>query len=161
MKDCKKTMIKWLNRAYAMEVGMKNTIESHAKLMEDMPDMKQKIENHIRETQMQMEKVENAIKSLGGDVSLYKKEVSDITTKLSGFITEQMHGKEKVLLNAISDHATEHYEMAIYKTIAEIAKMCNDPDVQKVAKDIMKEETETGEELSHKLSMLVKEYMQS
>lgn len=152
--ECKDTLITWLNNAYAMELSMAETLEKHAEALEgELPDIRDEIEQHIMETRDQAEKVKEEIERLGGDTSSIKATMSSMFGSLSGILSDMP--KDKIVKNAIAEHAAEHFEMATYMAIAELADMCDEEETAKMARNIAMEEKTTSEKLQNKFEKII------
>ncbi len=155
--ECKEILIAWLNNAYSMELSMIETLEKHVEDAEELPEVQEKLRSHIEETKEQAEKVKSEIERLGGDTSSIKAGMAEMMGKMSGMSTEL--AKDKIVKNAIAEHAAEHFEMATYMAISHAAKLCGEEETAQMAKDIMEEEKTTGEELEMYLKMVVEHYV--
>jgi ferritin-like metal-binding protein YciE len=151
--ECREVLIAWLNNAYAMEKSMAKTLRAHAEDAAKIPDYQQDLLDHVDETEEQAERVKEAIESLGGDVSRLKQMGGEMMGLVEGVMAEGH--KDKIIKNAIAEHAAEHFEMATYMAIAEAARICGEDEVEKMAMSTMKEETQTGEKLEKTLKKLV------
>ncbi|MFA5927143.1 MAG: DUF892 family protein [Patescibacteria group bacterium] len=152
-----KPLMTWLNDAYAMEQSIINTLEGHAKDANDYPEAKQMIEDHIEQTKGQALRIKNEIERLGGEVSKVKSVLADMMGTVQGLMPDL--AKDKVIKNAIVEHATEHFEHASYMTLAEAADYYDEPETARVCEEIMEEEVRMGEKLEKALPKLVREYL--
>jgi ferritin-like metal-binding protein YciE len=155
----KQVLIKWLNDAVGMEEGIIETLEEHAKdaREEGLGKVESMIEKHIQETKDQSERIQTCIEELGGEVSGGKSKLSEIVGKVSGMMSEP--AEDKVIKNALSEHATEHFEIASYMAIEEAARECGEDRIARVARDIIEEEIKTSEMIKENLPMLVREHL--
>lgn len=155
--DCEDILIKWLNNAYSMELSMVKTLEAHAKDADELPEVKEMIEKHIETTKEQAEKVKNEIERLGGDTSSIKAGMSEMFGSMSGLASDMTD--DKIVKNAIAEHAAEHFEMATYMSIIHAAEMCGEDETADVAREIMEQETTTGKKVEENINMIVEYYI--
>lgn len=156
--ECRDILINWLNNAYAIEMTQVKTLEAHADDAAELPEYESQLREHIEETREQAERVHNAIESLGGDVSTMK----DISGQVMGYfqgIAAEPFG-DKLVKNAVAEHAAEHLEMATYQAIAVAATACQEDEVAEMAQEIMEQEKMTGEKLESTLEMVVNHYLE-
>jgi len=159
MKECKEILTTWLNNAYAMEKSMVKTLKAHADDARewDLMELADELEQHVNDTELQANRLKDAIEKLGGDVSKLKEESAELSGIMQGVMNE-MTG-DKVVKNTIAEHAAEHFEMATYMAIARAAENCGEDEVAEMAKSILEEEKSSGEELEQELNMVVDAYM--
>lgn len=158
---CKEVLLNWLKNAYAMEKGMIETLEENIGDAEDDPNMSsavEKMRQHIDETKIQAEKVKSAIESLDGDVSEIKTELTKAHQKTMSMALD-LH-KDHGVKNLILAHAAEHLEMASYMAIAKAAEMCQEEEIASMAREIMKQETQTGEKIEEEIENAVRSYFE-
>lgn len=157
MMECKEILLSWLKKAYAMEKNVEKVLEAHLKDAENMPEIQSDLQEHIDETKMQAEKVKAEIERLGGDISAIGEEMAEFMGWATGAASDL--AKDKIVKNAIAEHATEHLEMATYMSIAEAAKICGESKTEKMAHEIMEQETEGAKKMEQNIKMVVAQYM--
>jgi ferritin-like metal-binding protein YciE len=158
MEECRKILLTWLNNAYSMELSIVETLEKHAEaLAGELPEMREKLMDHIQLTKDQAERVKDEIERLGGEVSGVKATLAKIFGDMSGLLSEAP--RDRIVKNAIAEHATEHFEMASYLAIAKVADICGEEETAEMAREIAMEERTTGEELERKLGMIIEHFM--
>lgn len=152
----KKILLNWLNNAYSMEMGLIQVLEKHKNEAGEHMNIAEMIEEHIKETRAQAEMVKSEIERLGGDVSKLKEWGAEI----SGFLQGIMSGmfEDKLVKNAIADHAAEHLEMATYKALAKAAEIEGDERVKTMAENIMHQEEVMSKKLDNSLDEIVEMY---
>lgn len=66
-------ILSFLNKAYTMESGIVQALQSMIKDEKDFAEFREPLENHLVETKEHVEMVKQRIKELGGNVSQTKK----------------------------------------------------------------------------------------
>ena len=157
MTNPKETLLSWLNDAYAMETGLVQVLENHAKDAKDHPDMHRKISEHLEKTRMHAERVRECVERLGGSTSTLKTAMGTV----SGFIHGRTTGvsPDELIKNALGDYASEHLEIACYKALIVAARSLGEQDVARVCEAILKDEEEMARWLDQNLPMAVEEYL--
>lgn len=156
MKNCQDILITWLNNAYTMESSIIKTLEMQAKDAEEMPDVQASILEHIESTRVQADQVAEQIENLGGNVSKMKEYGGEAMAYL-----QAMLGKipeDKLVKNAIMQHSTEHFEMATYQAIEELANICGEEEVAAMAKNILEQEKAMGEKTAKIMPRVVRQF---
>ena len=97
----------WLKKAYSMEKSIEKVLEAHAKDAENMPDIREKIMTHIEQNRSQAERVKIEIERLGDNVSGVKEGLSELMGMMQGASSDLFN--DKIVKNAIAEHATEHF----------------------------------------------------
>lgn len=151
------TLLSWLNDAYAMEKGLVQVLENHAKDAEDHPEAFRKISEHLQQTQRHAELVRSLIERLGGSVSTMKTAMGTV----SGFFQGRSTGaaKDEMVKNGLSDYAAEHFEIASYRALIAAGRAAGLDDVVRVCEQIMREEEEMARWLERQLPMMVQEFL--
>lgn len=154
--DQSKQLLKWLDDAYAMEKSMIKTLEKHAKDADDYPQLKARIEEHIEETKQQADTIHDCIERLGGSVSGLKGATTALMGGLQGITTAAV--ADDLVKNTLVDYAAEHYEIAAYKAIEQLATRTGDADVAEMCREIIAEEQEMADFLDQHIVNVVDLY---
>src|SRR4051812_48123128 len=112
--------IQWLGDAHAMEVGIVTTLEKHIADAKGKPKVRAGLTNHLRETKRHAEEMKKALASLGGTHPVVKEGVSKVANLVAGLVTTA--AADTMVKNAIADFATEHFEIACYKSLIATAE---------------------------------------
>jgi ferritin-like metal-binding protein YciE len=157
MKDQKETLLSWLNDAYAMEKGLVQVLENHAKDAKDHPDVHRKISEHLEVTRRHADMVEQCIARLGGSTSSLKTAMGTV----SGFFQGRSTGAapDELVKNALADYAAEHFEIACYRALIVAARALGINDVVQICEQILRDEEEMARWLESQLPMTVQQYL--
>ncbi|MDZ7639169.1 MAG: DUF892 family protein [Bryobacterales bacterium] len=112
-------------------------------------DLKGAVDSHLAETQKQVELLEKAFSLLGVAARAKKCEA------MEGLVEEGQEIKEEEMDEQLRDLAligaaqkVEHYEMAAYSTLCELAEASAHGDVQSIFEEILQEEVSADQKLS-------------
>jgi ferritin-like metal-binding protein YciE len=133
-------LITWLKDAYAMEVGIVESLERQMGQYDDMPDAKSKIRQHIELTKDQAERVKDCVEQLGGKVAHAKSALASVLGALEGISTKG--AKDQALKHALGNFAIEHFEIASYWSIASAARELGHEGIAQTCEQIIREEEE-------------------
>jgi ferritin-like metal-binding protein YciE len=138
MTTRKENLLDWLRDAHAMEQQAEQMLSAQAKRIENYPELKARIEQHIRETQGQKERLELRIKELGSSPSTLK----DIGGKLMAFgqAVGGMAMTDEVVKGAMSGYVFENVEIGMYTVLAAAARAVGDSQTLVIAEQNLKEE---------------------
>lgn len=113
------------------------------------PKLKKAIQNHLKETQNQVARLEDAFKAMGEKAKAQKCDAMD------GLLKEAESIMEETEPGAIRDAAiiaaaqkVEHYEIASYGTMATYAKLLGEKEVKKLLGETLNEEKTCDKDLT-------------
>lgn len=153
----KEMYLRWLNDAYAMEEGIATSLSKQADALEDEPEARMMVQDHLEQTRIQSDKVKECIERQGGDVSSVKSASSKVAGWLDNVMMGMMH--DKLVKIAIADHAIEHLEMAAYRALMTAAEEMGDSETKEVCQEILREEEAMAEKLLHKIPQVTKQVL--
>jgi ferritin-like metal-binding protein YciE len=152
-------VIKWLNDAYGMETALVQVLENHAKDAEGHPQVQNRIQEHLETTRRHADRVEECIQRLGGDTSSLKAGVSKITGTLQGMSTEP--AEDELVKNALSDYASEQFEVASYKSLITAAQELGDEETVRACQENLREDEEMARWLEQQLPTITQGFLHS
>ncbi|MBE0463176.1 MAG: ferritin-like domain-containing protein [Halomonadaceae bacterium] len=147
----------WLRDAHAMEQQAEKMLRSQAERLEDYPELKARIEQHLNETRHQSERLEQAMAGINIDTSALK----DLGGKLTAFgqaLGGMMAGDE-VMKGSIASYAFEHFEIANYKALIQAAESAGQTGVAQVCREILKEEEDMAAWLADHIESTTTEFL--
>ena len=151
------TLMAWLRDAHAMEQQAIEMLEKMAGRLEHYPELRAKIEEHLRQTHRQADMVRQCIERRGGSTSGIK----DIAGKLvgTGQALSGLFVSDEVVKGGIANEAFEHYEMACYKTLIATAEEVGDQETKRVCEQIFREEEAMAAWLGEHLPQVTRQYL--
>lgn len=155
----KDILIRWLNNAYAMEESIIETLERQVDKLDEMPEVKAKVQEYIEITKNQADKVKKCIERLGGNVSQIKSAGANIMGTMQGMSTAI--ADDKMVKDALAIFATEHFEIASYLSLITAAEEFGDEETAKICESILHEEEEMAEWVKKQLPLITKKYLAS
>lgn len=109
-----------LKNAHAMENQALSIMRPQLKRIENYPEMAQRLQQHITETEGQLERLEQILDAHDEDKSGLKDMAMSMAGGM-GAIGHSMAGDE-ILKNSMANYAFEHYEIAAYKSLITVAQ---------------------------------------
>jgi ferritin-like metal-binding protein YciE len=118
--DC---YISGIKNAHALEKQAIQLMERQVERIENYPEVEQLLRQHIRETEQQIQRIEEVLHSFGEDRSLLK----DLATQISGNLAAIGHAimPDEILKNHFANHAFENFEIASYESLITMAEATN------------------------------------
>jgi ferritin-like metal-binding protein YciE len=131
-------LVAWLRDAHAMEKSLVPVLENHAKDAKRHPDVRNRIEQHARETERHAQLVEQCLRQLGEGPSTMKNTFARMFGSVQSVASSAF--KDDEVKNALSDYATENFEIACYRALIEAARVTQHQDVVRTCEEILREE---------------------
>jgi ferritin-like metal-binding protein YciE len=127
-----------LKNAHAMESQALSIMRPQASRIEAYPEVKSRIEQHIRETEGQLQRLETLLEDAGHNKSVLK----DAALSMAGGVAALSHAAapDEILKNSFADYAFENFEIAAYKSLIVLATAANDDRAVSVLEQNLAEE---------------------
>lgn len=157
MADTEQRLMQWLRDAHAAEEQAETMLSGMARRIENYPELKSRIEQHIDETRRQAERVRACIERRGGSTSGTK----DVGGKMLGFgqaISGIVTGDE-IMKGSIASYAFEAMEIASYRILCDTAREAGDEETARVCEEILQEEKAMADWLEQNLPNLTHQYL--
>ena len=114
-----------LKNAHAMENQAISIMKPQLRRIEFYPEVAEKLEEHIRETEGQIARLEGVLRELEEDHSMLK----DAALSFSGSVAALGHifAEDEIVKNAMANFAFENFEIAAYKSLITLAEYAELP----------------------------------
>ena len=109
-----------LRNAHAMEIQARELMERQSERLDDYPEVKRRITQHLEETRMQIERLERCLDQCGESTSTLKDTAQSFVANTMAL----MHSatEDEILKNTFANNAFENFEIAAYKSLLELCK---------------------------------------
>lgn len=157
MSRTRERLVEWLRDAHAAEEQAETMLNGMANRLENYPELRSRIEQHIRETQRQAELVRGCLEKLGESTSALKNtgaRLMGLGQALSG-----MFVGDEVMKGMIASCAFEAMEVASYRILIETARAAGETETAQVCEQILKEEEEMESWLKQHIPETTKTYL--
>src|SRR6185437_16562141 len=108
--DSRKLLVKSLEDVYAIESHLVQVLSDHVKDAQDEPVLRQKIEQHLRETELHRDRIEQRLHALGAGKPGFKTTVSNVMSQV--FSAAGGSRANPLAKDARDTYASEHLEIA-------------------------------------------------
>ncbi|MFN7140499.1 MAG: DUF892 family protein [Limisphaerales bacterium] len=152
-----KDLIHWLNDAYSMELSLEETLQHHIKDLDEHPQMKERLEQHVLETRRHANDVKQCIEALGGKVSRTKAIFADLMGRFQGMSTGMF--SDEIIKNLLHEHASENFEIASYESLAAAAEDLGEGDVALTCRRILEDERRMASWVLEQIPIATKQYL--
>jgi ferritin-like metal-binding protein YciE len=157
MRKPEKHLVDWLRNAYAMEKQAETMLTAQVSRLENYPDVRTRIEQHLQETLSQQALLESCLTRLGTSPSLIKGMTGEMVA--FGQAVGGMTMSDEVVKGAMSGYVFEHTEIAAYTALIVAARAAGDLETMRVCEQILPQEVEMGRWLLEHLPDTVVAYM--
>lgn len=129
---------RWLEQVYAMEKEAEILLDMQAERLRHYPLLRQRVIDHLGETQVQAEKVRACIERRGGSAPAVK--------GMLGGLMGMMHAggsalaADEVVKSSALSYAFEHLEIAAYQALMLAAEAAGDAQTRDVCAEILAQE---------------------
>ncbi|MFO1133027.1 MAG: ferritin-like domain-containing protein [Hyphomicrobiales bacterium] len=151
-------LMQWLRDAHAMEKQAETMLSGMEARIEHYPHLRKRIAQHLKETQHQAQRLDDAIGRLGGSTSAIKDTVASLTTMAQGLMGS-MAGDE-VMKGLFAGYTFEHYEIGVYRILIAAAATLGDIETTRILRENLREEEDMAQWLSSNIDPLTAEYLE-
>jgi len=146
-----------LRDAHAMETQALSIMRPQVARIEQYPEVKQKLAQHISETEDQIERLENILESLDEKKSTLK----DTALSMAGGMAAFGHtvAPDEILKNSMANFAFENFEIAAYKSLITVAESGGFGDTVDELRVSLEEELAMAEWLDTNIAEITQKYL--
>jgi ferritin-like metal-binding protein YciE len=147
-----------LSNAHAMEAQAEQLLKRQIERLDDFPDIKMRLQEHLDETYRQQQRIDIILESQGESASTLK----DTAMSLFGNLAAVAHmpAEDEVLKNSFASFAFENYETAAYKSLIAIAESAGVPSAVGPLRQSCEEEEAMASWLASQLDSVTRRFIQ-
>jgi ferritin-like metal-binding protein YciE len=155
----KETYLACLRDAHAMELSLIKALEKQVREMAQMPEARERVQQHIDETRGHAEKVEACITRNGGSVSKTK----DLSSKLMASMKNlgSRTTEDSMVKNVLIGYSGEHFEIGSYLIIRSAAEELGDTETVSVCDDILTDEYAMADWIKEQIPVVTTTHIQA
>ncbi len=157
-QEADERLLQWLRDAHAMERQAETMLSGMESRIEHYPHLRKRLAQHLKETQHQAQRLEDALGRLGGSTSTIKDTAASMTTMLQNMMTA-MAGDE-VMKGLLAGYTFEHYEIGSYRILIAAASTLGDVATTRICRENLREEEDMAQWLSTNIDPLTAEYLE-
>jgi ferritin-like metal-binding protein YciE len=148
----------WLRDAHSMEVGTLDDLRRLASRIENYPQLKARLEQHVQESEGQERRLKELLESMGESTSAVKETVTRLAGNVQALVGALF--TDEVLKNAIATYAFEHFEIGNYRALITTAEQAGETRAVSVLQQNLREEEEMARWLEQHLPEITRQYLQ-
>lgn len=157
MTEARNTFLDWLRDAHAMEAQAETMLTSQIGRLESYPDLKMRMEQHLRETEAQRNALGDLLESLGEDRSVMKDTMGKLMAAGQGL--SGLFVADEVMKGSLASYTFEQMEIASYTTLIAGAEAVGEPQAAQVLSGILAEEQAMAAWLAENLPGLTRSFL--
>ena len=158
MASVEERLTQWLRDAHAMETHAEKMLKRQAEQLDQYPETKARVEQHIEETRGQAGQIEACLERRGESISALKE--WGAKGAASGQSLMKGMASDDVVKSGIASYAFEHFEMACYKTLIVAAEQIGDHETQSTCEEILRQEEAMAKWLEDHLPATTRTWLQ-
>ncbi len=145
-----------LKNAHAMENQALSIMRPQVARIETYPDVLARLEQHIRETEMQLERLDALLDAAGADRSALK----DTALSFTGMMAAVGHtfAPDEIIKNSFANFAFENFEIAAYKSLITLATEAGNSNATSVLRQNLDEELDMARWLDSNIEAVTLKY---
>jgi len=155
--EARNTFLDWLRDAHAMEAQAETMLTSQIGRLESYPDLKMRMEQHLRETEAQRNALGDLLESLGEDRSMMKDTMGKLMAAGQGL--SGLFVADEVMKGSLASYTFEHMEIASYRMLIAGAQELGLTDAVAVLEPILQQEIAMADWLSENLAPLTRSFL--
>lgn len=158
MARAEERLMEWLRDAHAAEEQAVTMLRGTAGRIENYPELKARVEQHLRETERHVQLVRECIERRGGSPSALK----DAGAKMVGLgqALSGMFVGDEVMKASIASYAFEAMEIESYRILITAAQEVGDGETARILEQILAEEQAMADWLEKNTPSLTRTYLQ-
>ena len=145
-----------LHDAHAMENQALSIMKPQVSRIENYPEVAQRLEQHIAETEMQIQRLEQILDGFGESKSSLK----DAALSFTGSMAAIGHtvAADEIVKNSFANYAFEHFEIAAYKSLLALSNQAGNSSATSLLTQNLDEELSMAQWLDQNIGPVTLKY---
>jgi ferritin-like metal-binding protein YciE len=153
----KNIFITGLQNAHAVEKEAIQLMQRQLERFENYPEMSQLLQQHLRETEGQIRRLDEILHTFGEDRSLLKDMATQFMANMAA--AGHMPMADEVLKNTFANHAFENFEIASYKSLISMAEAAGFQKFIPALQETLREEEKTAKLIYDMIEPITQKYL--
>jgi ferritin-like metal-binding protein YciE len=146
-----------LRNAHAMEVQARELMERQSERLDDYPEVRAKVKQHLAETHDQLSRLERCLEACGEATSTLKDAAQSVMANTMA-MAHAMAGDE-ILKNTFANNAFEHFEIAAYKSLLSLCASAGQEKSRPLLEANLKEEEQMASWIDANVAKVTQQYV--
>ncbi|MFN7009165.1 MAG: ferritin-like domain-containing protein [Allorhizobium sp.] len=157
MTDARTNLISWLRDAHAMEEQAETMLKAQFERIENYPELKARIGQHLEETRGQAEALRACLERMGESSSSLKDAAGKLAAMAQGM--GGMFTSDEVVKGSMASYTFEHMEIASYRVLIAAAETVGDIDTADMCRGILEQEIAMADWLADNLPAVTRQFL--
>jgi ferritin-like metal-binding protein YciE len=157
-ESIKTIFITGLQNAHALEKEAVQLMQRQLERFENYPEMSQLLQQHLRETEGQIRRLDDILHTFGEDRSLLKDMATQFMANMAA--VGHMPMADEVLKNTFANHAFENFEIASYKSLIVMAEAAGHQKFVPALEETLREEEKTAQAIYSMIEPITRRYLE-
>jgi len=157
MATIEENLLDWLRDAHAMEEQAETMLSAMAERIENYPQVRAKLQQHLEETRDQARRLEACIKRRGSDTSTTKDLAGKFVAMGQGL--GGMFASDEIIKGSMAGYTFEHMEIAAYTVLIATAEAVGDAETASTCRGILEQEKAMARWLEENLPAVTRQYL--
>lgn len=158
MTEPREHLLHWLRDAYAMEQQALEMCERQSERIENYPELRSRIAQHVAETKGQIARLDKCFEILGEKPSAIKSAMGWTMGNLHA--AGGMMAADEIVKGSMMSFAFENLEIASYTILIAAAEKASQPEIARLCTEIREQEQEMADWLKAHLAGTTDQFMQ-
>ena len=156
MTDTDEIFVTGLRNAHAMEHQALSIMKPQVARIEQYPEVAHRLQQHITETETQIQRLEQLLDGFGENKSILK----DAALSLSGTMAAIAHtaAPDEIVKNSFANYAFEHFEIAAYKSLLALSGHSGNSNATSLLTQNLNEELSMAQWLDQNIQPITLKY---
>jgi len=156
--EARDVLVVGLRNAHAVESQAIELLERQATALDDYPNVPARVQQHLGETERQLERLEQCLEMLNEDTSTIK---DTALSALGNFMAmANTMADDAILKNSFAGYSFEHYEIAAYESLLQLAELAKETEIIPLLRESLAEERDMADWLASNLRQVTSEYIE-
>jgi ferritin-like metal-binding protein YciE len=156
--EARDVLVVGLRNAHAVESQAIELLERQASALDDYPNVQARVQQHLGETERQLERLEQCLEMLNEDTSTIKDTALSALGNLMAMANTM--ADDAILKNSFAGYSFEHYEIAAYESLLQLAALAQETEIIPLLRESLAEERDMADWLASNLRQLTSEYIE-
>lgn len=151
------TLVSWLKDAHSLESSVIQNLEKHIDQAKDHPQIQSKLREHLDASRRHADLIESCLRRHNSSPSGVKEAIGNVAGFFQGITTGA--APDTLVKNALSDYATEHFEIASYRSLTSAARFLGDDETARICEQIIRDEEDMARWLEQQIPTVTETYL--
>jgi ferritin-like metal-binding protein YciE len=155
--SAQENLVAWLRDARAMESQAIEMLEKQVSRLDDYPQLKTRVQQHLVETQGQADMLDRCLERYDTGRSVLKEAASKFTGTMQAILPT--FASDEVVKGSVASYAFEHFEIGNYRALIAAAEQCGDSQTATTLRQILGQEEAMASWLEQHLGPTTQEFL--